>query len=121
MFFFLYYKFKKPKHYKSIGVTGSQEKWVESLKHVARYAKLENGRLTVKFDEISVISFGQKIPGTLATAGFHNFALDVLVTFCSGLTEVIENLLWPQPTLTGKDLNLSKNFTRIPSSGYLWC
>ena len=53
MFFFLYYKFKKPKHYKSIGVTGSQEKWVESLKHVARYAKLENGRLTVKFDEIS--------------------------------------------------------------------
>ena len=106
LFFFLYHNFKKPKHYKSVGVTGSQEKWVESLKHVARYAKLENGRLTVKFDEIGVISFGQKIPGTLGTAGFHNFALDILVTFCSGLTEVFENLLRPQPTLTGKDFEI---------------
>ena len=87
-------------------MSGSQEKWAESLKHIARYAKLENGQLTVKFDEIGAISFGQKIPGTLSTAGFQNSILDVLVTFCSGLTEVFKNLLRPQPTLTGKDFEI---------------
>ena len=78
----------------------------ESLKHIARFAKLENGHLNVKFDEIGALSFGLKIPETLSTAGFRNFTLDVLATFCSGLTEVFENLLRPNPTLTGKDFEI---------------
>lgn len=76
------------------------------MKHIARFAKLENGHLNVKFDEIGALSFGLKIPETLSTAGFQNFTLDVLATFCSGLTEVFENLLRPNPTLTGKDFEI---------------
>ena len=98
--------FKIPEYCISVGVSGSQEKWVESWKHIARFAKLENGHLNVKFDEIGALSFGLKIPETLSTAGFQNFTLDVLATFCSGLTEVFENLLRPNPTLTGKDFEI---------------
>ena len=76
------------------------------MKHIARFAKLENGHLNIKFDEIGALSFGLMIPETLSTAGFQNFTLDVLATFCSGLTEVFENLLRPNPTLTGKDFEI---------------
>ena len=94
----------------SIGVSGSQEKWVDSLKRVARFVKVESGHLTVKFDEIGVLSFGSKIPSVLATAGFQSFSLDVLMTFFSGLTDMFQNLLRPQPTLTGKEYEI---FARI--------
>ena len=94
--------FKIPEYCISVGVSRSQEKWVESLKHIAWFAKLENGHLNVKFDEIGAMSFGLKVPETLSTAGFQNFTVDVLATFCSGLTEVFENLLQPSPTLIGK-------------------
>ena len=87
----------------SIGVSGSQEKWVDSFKRVARFVKVESGHLTVKFDEIGLLSFGSKIPSVLATAGFQSFSLDVLMKFCSGLTDMFQNLLRPQPTLTGKE------------------
>ena len=86
-----------------IGATGSQEKWVESLKQVARFVKIENGHLTVKFDEIGVLSFGEKIPIALPNTGFEYFTLNVLSTFSSGLTNVFQNLLRPPPTLTGKE------------------
>lgn len=92
-----------PFAYICLGVTGSQEKWIESLRKVARFVKEENGHLTVKFDEIGVLSFGSKIPGILATTGFQQSTLNVLTTFTSGLTEVYHNLLRPPPTLTGKD------------------
>ena len=90
-----------------IGVSGSQEKWVDSLKRVARFVKVENGHLTVKFDEIGVLSFGLKIPSVLSAAGFRSFTLDVLMSFCSGLTEMFQNLLRPQPCLTGKEYEIS--------------
>lgn len=38
-----------------IGATGSQEKWVKALKQVARFERIENGHLIVKFDEIGVL------------------------------------------------------------------
>ncbi len=90
----------------SLGVTGSQEKWVDALRHVARFVKVENGHLTVKFDEIGVLSFGHKVPGILPTTGFQNFGLEVLVTFCSGLTEVFQHLLRPPPTLSGEEYEI---------------
>lgn len=93
-------------YYVSQGITGSQEKWADCLKNVARYVKVENGHLTVKFDEIGVLSFGHKVPGVLATSGFQNFSLQTLVTFCSGLTEVFQNLLQPPATLSGADYEI---------------
>ena len=54
--------------------------------------KIENGHLTVKFDEIGVLSFGQKIPIAQACTGFEYFTLDILSTFASGLTNVLQNL-----------------------------
>lgn len=69
--------------------------------NIARFSQLENGHLIVKYDKISALSFSLKIPETLTTGGFQNFTLDVLVTLCSGLTEVFENLRRPNPTLTG--------------------
>ena len=65
--------------------------------------KIENGHLIVKFDEIGVLSFGQKIPNALPTTGFEHFTLNVLSTFASGLTDVFQNLLRPPPTMTGKE------------------
>ena len=79
-------------------MSGSQEKWVEALKHIARFAKLENGHLT--------LSFGLKIPEILPKVGFQNCALDVLVAFCSGLKEVFESLLRPNSTITGKEFEI---------------
>ena len=89
-----------------LGATGSQEKWVESLKLVAKFVKIDNGHFTVKFDEIGVPSFGQKIPTVLTGCGFKYFTLDVLSTFSLGLTDVFQNLLRPSPTLTGKDYEI---------------
>lgn len=60
----------------------------------------------MKFDEIGVLSFGLKVPSVLSTAGFQTFSLDVLVTFGSGLTEMFQNLLRPQPTLTGEEYEI---------------
>lgn len=90
----------------SLGAIGSQEKWVESLKQVARFVKIENGHLTVKFDEIGVLSFGHKIPNVLPLTGFEHFTLNVLTTFASGLTGVFQNLLRPPPNLTGNDYEI---------------
>lgn len=92
--------------YVSQGITGSQEQWTDCLKNVARFVKVENGHLTVKFDEIGVLQFGHKVPGVLATSGFQNFSLQTLVTFCSGLAEVFQNLLQPPTTLSGGDYEI---------------
>ena len=59
--------------------------------------------MILKFDEIGVLSFGQKIPNALSTTGLEYFTLNVVPTFASGLTNVFQNLLRPPPTLTGKD------------------
>jgi hypothetical protein len=92
--------------YVSQGITGSQEQWTDCLKNVARFVKVENGHLTAKFDEIGVLQFGHKVPGLLATSGFQNFSLQTLVTFCSGLAEVFQNLLQPPTTLSGGDYEI---------------
>ena len=86
--------------------TGSQKKWVQSLKQVARFVKIQNSHLTVKFDEIGVLSFGQKIPTVLTGCGFKYFTLDFLSTFSSGLTDVFQTLPRASPTFTGKDYEI---------------
>ena len=55
---------KKPLRCVSLGATGSQEKWVDALRHVLHF-KVENGHVTIKFDEISMLLFGHKVPGIL--------------------------------------------------------
>lgn len=79
---------------------------MDCLKNIARFVKVENGHLTIKFDEIGVLSFGHKVPGVLATSGFQNLSLQTLVTFCSGLTEVFQNLLRPPTTLSGEEYEI---------------
>ena len=74
----------------------------------------------MKFDEIGVLSFGQKIPAVLINCGFKYFTLDVLSTFSSRLTDVFQNLLRPLPTLTGKDYEILNSTSWFSSGGYLW-
>ena len=59
----------------SFGVSESEEKWVDSLKHVARFVKVESGHLTMimKFDGIGALSFGLKIPSVLSTTATTNY------------------------------------------------
>ena len=54
---------------------------------VARFVKMKNGHLTVKFDEIGVLSFGQKIPSVLSGCGSKYYTIDVLSTFSLGFTD----------------------------------
>ena len=48
----------------SLGATGSQEVG-ECLKACTPFVKVENGHLTIKFDEIRMLLFGHKVPGIL--------------------------------------------------------
>ena len=67
---------------------------------------MENRNLIIKFDEIGVLLFGEKIPDVLADSGFQSFTLDVLLRFCSGLKELFQNLLRTPPSLTGEEYGI---------------
>ena len=65
------------------------------LKACTPFVKVENGHLTIKFDEISMLLFGHNVPGILLDTRVENFSFKVLV--CPGLTEIfwIQHLLQP--------------------------
>ena len=48
---------------------------------------------TIKFHEVGVLSFGERIPEILNQAGFQGTLIEVLTTFCSSLDKVFRNLL----------------------------
>ena len=56
---------------------------------------------TVKFDELGVLSFGERMPDILIQGGFEGIVLDILQTFCIGLGPVYKNLLQTPSDLTG--------------------
>ena len=68
-------------------------------KGLAKSVNLEEK--TIKFDEIGVLSFGERMPQILKQAGFQGTLLEVLTTFCSGLDSVFRNLLRTPHKLTG--------------------
>ena len=65
------------------------------LKVCTPFFKVENGHLTIKFYEISMLLFGHKVPGILLDTRVDNLSFRVLV--CPGLAEVfgIQHLLQP--------------------------
>ena len=58
---------------------------------------------TVKFDEVGVLAFGERMPCILKKAGFKGTLLEILCTFCKGLDKVYRNLLYTPHDLTGDE------------------
>ena len=58
---------------------------------------------TVKFDEVGVLAFAERMPEILKAAGFKGTLLEILCTFCKGLDGVYKNLLLTPHELTGDD------------------
>ena len=56
---------------------------------------------TIKFDEVGVLAFPERMPSILSQAGFQGTLLDILTTFCSGLDKVFKGLLQTSQELTG--------------------
>ena len=70
-------------------------------KGLAKSVNLEGK--TIKFDEVGVLSFGERMPEILNQAGFQGTLLEVLTTFCSGLDKVSRNVLRTPHELTGDE------------------
>ena len=58
---------------------------------------------TIKFDEVGVLSFAERMPGILKQAGFQGTVLQILQTFCSGMEPVYRNLLMTPHQLSGDE------------------
>lgn len=58
---------------------------------------------TVKFDEVGVLAFGERMPSILKKSGFKGTLLEILCTFCKGLDRVYRNLLHTPHDLTGDE------------------
>lgn len=58
---------------------------------------------TVKFDEVGVLAFAERMHEILKAAGFKGTLLEILCTFCKGLDVVYKNLLLTPHELTGYD------------------
>ena len=58
---------------------------------------------TVKFDEVGVLAFAERMHEILKAAGFKGTLLEILCTFCKGLDGVYKNLLLTPHELTGDD------------------
>ena len=59
-------------------------------KGLAKSVNLE-GKI-IKFDEVGILSFGERMPQILKQAGFQGSLLEVLTTFCSGLDRVFKSI-----------------------------
>ena len=57
----------------------------------------------IKFDEVGVKAFAARMPDILRHAGFKGIMLEILVSFCSGLEVVYQNLLQTPHQLTGEE------------------
>ena len=81
---------------------GSERPFLLALKKgLAKSVNLEEK--TIKFDEVRVLSFGERMPEILNQAGFQGTLPEVLTTFCSGLDKVFRNLLQTPHELTGDE------------------
>ena len=81
---------------------GSERPFLLALKKgLAKSVNLEEK--TIKFDEVGVLSFGERMAEILNQAGFQGTLLEVLTTFCSGLDKVFRNLLRTPHELTGDE------------------
>ena len=65
-------------------------------KGLAKSVNLEEK--TIKFDEVGILSFGERMPQILKQAGFQGSLLEVLTTFCSGLDRVLSIKKSPSTT-----------------------
>ena len=70
-------------------------------KGLAKSVSLEEK--TVKFDEVGVLAFGERMPSILKKSGFKGTLLEILCTFCKGLDRVYRNLLHTPHDLTGDE------------------
>lgn len=81
---------------------GSERPFLLALKKgLAKSVNLEEK--TIKFDEVGVLAFGERMPQILNQAGFQGTLLEVLTIFCSGLEKVFRNLLRMPHELTGDE------------------
>ena len=81
-------------------VLGSDHQFLLALKKgLAKSVSLEEKK--VKFDEVGVLAFGERMPCILKETGFKGTLLEILCTFCKGLDKVYTNLLNTPPDLTG--------------------
>lgn len=81
---------------------GSDQQFLLALKKgLAKSVNLDDK--TVKFDEVGVLAFAERIPEILKAAGFKGTLLEILCTFCKGLDGVYKNLLLTPHELTGDD------------------
>ena len=85
-----------------IAVLGSDQQFLLALKkRLAKSVNLDDK--TVKFDEVGVLAFAERMPEILKAAGFKGTLLEILCTFCKGLDGVYKNLLLTPHELTGDD------------------
>lgn len=83
-------------------VLGSDHQFLLALKKgLAKSVSLEE--ITVKFDEVGVLAFGERMPCILKETGFKGTLLEILCTFCTGLDKVYKNLLHTSHDLTGDE------------------
>ena len=83
-------------------VLGSDHQFLLGLrKGLAKSVSLEEK--TVKFDEVGVLAFGQRMPCILKETGFKGALLEILCTFCKGLDKVYKNFLNTPHDLTGDE------------------
>lgn len=81
-------------------IVGTDKLFLEALKKgLAKAVSLDDK--TVKFDELGVLSFGERMPQILKQGGFGGTVLNILETFCTGLGAVYRNLLQTPTNLTG--------------------
>ena len=85
-----------------VAVLGSDRQFLLNLKKgLAKSVSLEEK--TVKFDEVGVLAFGERMPSILKKSGFKGTLLEILCTFCKGLDRVYRNLLHTPHDLTGDE------------------
>ena len=89
-----------------------KNKWIEKLKPVAR--KIDENKMSIKFDEIGLPAFFEKHSELLRSSGFCGLPLQILSTFLEELKSFLPELI-----------NLKSSWTRpkyeIVSRGTLGC
>lgn len=81
---------------------GSDRDYLLALKKgLAKSVHIEEK--TIKFDEVGVLAFSERMPIILKEAGFNGIILETLCTFSRGLGKVFCNLLRTPQELTGDD------------------
>ena len=74
--------------------------YYQALSQLARSVNKQEHSV-IKFDEIGVLAFAEKMPGILEKGGFDDMTLDTFIAFTSGLKSIFHALLDTPPFLTG--------------------